>query len=335
MRAQGAIRWEDAFRAVIPQINADGVLTQQFDPALPVQVRFYSYDPRRDYRSCRHNYFEIFYLSAGEAFFHLGERAYPMRAGDLILVNSTHYHKVEMLRRKPRQVVHGVLLYFQPVLFQGIGAAREDVEYLAPFLQQDEGFPYVVPAETRVPARVYEWMQAIAGELPARTARARLTVKTFLKVILVQLLNHYAAYQGADGAFERKHRLIERLEPLFRYLDRNYAEPITLDDAARAAGMSKSHFIHVMKQVTGMSFVAYLNQFRIAKAQALMAATNQSLAEISHSVGFCDQSYFGQVFRKLLRVTPREYRMRLHVDASPDASPTSAVPPREEREVPA
>ena len=75
------IRWEDAFEAVIPQINADGLLVQQFD-VLPVQVRFYSYDPRRDYRRCRHHYFEIFYLSSGETLFNLGERVFPMRTGD-------------------------------------------------------------------------------------------------------------------------------------------------------------------------------------------------------------------------------------------------------------
>ena len=42
--------------------------------------------------------------------------------------------------------------------------------------------------------------------------------------------------------------------------------------------MSKSHFIHFMKQITGISFVSYVNQFRVAKAQALMANTGKSLA---------------------------------------------------------
>jgi hypothetical protein len=68
MPAVASIRWEHAFHAVIPQINADGVLSQTFDPLLPAQVRFYSYDRRRDFRSCRHNYFELFYLSSGDAF---------------------------------------------------------------------------------------------------------------------------------------------------------------------------------------------------------------------------------------------------------------------------
>ena len=311
MRAAKVIRWEDAFEAVIPQINADGLLVQHFDPLLPVQVRFYSYDPRRDYRRCRHHYFEIFYLSSGETLFNLGERIFPMRAGDLILVNSTHFHNVEPAQRSASRVVHGVLLYFEPDVFRGAGSAREDLEYLEPFLRQDEGFPHVVPAETGTPSRVYDLMRSISGEIPAQTARSRLAAKTYLRMILVHLVNHYSAYQGTSSSFERKHRQIERLDPLFRFLDEHYADPITLEDAARVVGMSKSHFIHFMKQVTGMSFVAYLNQFRVSKAQALMASTTKSLAEISHEVGFCDQSYFGHVFRKLLRTTPRDYRLQL------------------------
>jgi AraC-like DNA-binding protein len=172
----------------------------------------------------------------------------------------------------------------------------------------------VVPAETRTPAAIYDLMRSVAAEIPARTARSRLAAKTYLRMILVHLVNHYSTYSGASSSFERKHQRIERLDPLFRYLDEHYSEPVTLDDAARLVGMSKSHFIHFMKQVTGMSFVAYLNQFRVAKAQALMAATTKSLAEISYEVGFCDQSYFGQVFRKLLKITPREYRLQLELD---------------------
>ena len=313
MRVLKTIHWEDAFHVVIPRINADGLLVQAFDPLLPLQVRFYSYDPKLDYRRCRHQYFEIFYLSSGEASFRLGEQTFPMSAGDLITVNSAHYHNLEVQERSKRYVVHGVLLYFLPEMFRGAGTSRDDTDYLEPFLHQDIGFPYVVKAETGVPKEVYQLMSAIAGLLPASTARARLTAKTYLRMILVGLLNHYSAYRGEAAGFERRHRLIERLDPLFRYLDEHYSELVTLDDAACVAGMSKSHFIHFMKQVTGMSFIAYLNQFRVSKAQALMAETDMSLTEIGHAVGFCDQSYFGQVFRKLLKTTPRDYRLQLDI----------------------
>jgi transcriptional regulator GlxA family with amidase domain len=63
------------------------------------------------------------------------------------------------------------------------------------------------------------------------------------------------------------------------------------------------------RQVTGQSFIAYLNQFRIARAEILLTSTTLSLAEISATTGFCDQSYFGLVFRRLMHCTPLQYRL--------------------------
>ncbi len=299
------IQWEDAFSTVIPQINADGLLVQSFDPKLPLQVRFYNYDARRDFRRCRHAYFELFYLNSGQGLFHLGNQSFPVSAGDLILVNNTHFHNLELPSRRAA-AARGMILYFQPEMFRGL--SREDAAYLEPFQQQDPNFPFAIPASSGVPSTVAELMHSIAALLPATSPRARLTAKTYLKLILVHLINYYAAYCGQQPSFDQKHRLIARLDPLFRYLDEHYAEPVSLDDAARLVHLSKSHFIHLMKQVTGMSFVAYLNQFRVSKAQALLAETDRSLTEIAHETGFCDQSYFGQVFRKLVHMTPREYR---------------------------
>jgi len=266
MAGLASIRWEDAFHAVIPKINADGLLSQTFDPLLPVQVRFYSYDRRRDFRSCRHNYFELFYLSCGNAVFRMGDQRLDVRDGDIVLVNGLLYHNVELPKIGRDLALHGVLLYFLPDMFRRAMTARDDIEYLAPFLQQDESFPHVIPAKTGVPEQIYALMREISTELPAHTVRSRVIVKAYLKMILAKLLKHYSAYIGPVHSFTRKHESIERLDPLFHYLDAHYNEPVTLADTARVVGMSKSHLIHFMKQITGMSFVSYLNQFRVAKA---------------------------------------------------------------------
>jgi AraC-like DNA-binding protein len=83
-----------------------------------------------------------------------------------------------------------------------------------------------------------------------------------------------------------------------------------VEDAARICATSSSHFMYFFKRVTGQSFLAYLNHFRVAKAQALLGSTDKSISEISQEIGFCDQSHFGVVFRKLVGMTPLAYRRR-------------------------
>jgi AraC-like DNA-binding protein len=84
--------------------------------------------------------------------------------------------------------------------------------------------------------------------------------------------------------------------------------------------MSKSHFMRFFKQVTGQPFISHLNQFRIAKAQRLLTATDRSIADIGHEVGFCNQSYFGLVFRKVTSLCPREYQTRMSQEAKKTSS---------------
>ena len=74
--------------------------------------------------------------------------------------------------------------------------------------------------------------------------------------------------------------------------------------------MSASHFMFFFRQATGQSFLSFLNHFRIARAQAELISTEQTVCEISQNVGFFDQSHFSLVFRKLVGVAPLAYRRR-------------------------
>jgi AraC-like DNA-binding protein len=72
--------------------------------------------------------------------------------------------------------------------------------------------------------------------------------------------------------------------------------------------MSTSYFMRFFREVTGESFHSYLNRFRVAKAQWLLASSATSISEVSREVGFCDQSHFTMVFRKLCQMTPLAYK---------------------------
>src|SRR5579883_3231606 len=99
--------------------------------------------------------------------------------------------------------------------------------------------------------------------------------------------------------------------------------------------MSESHFMSLFKHVTGLSFVTYLNHFRIEQAQCLLIKTDDSMSTISQEVGFCDQSYFGTVFRKIVGTTPAAYRRRMSENrATHGPTHASAQPSHAAQEAP-
>ena len=306
--------YRDHFDLVEPQINAEGVHIWPFDVPCPVDVLFLTVDDRHRVRMNRHGYFEVLYLCSGSANCHIQDRLLPFNEGDLAIIGSTLYHRIECQSSSP---VTLAALFFEPDLIRCDGAS-DSAEYLTPFLLQDADFPHVIPAETGVPRQVLDLMLRLRSELPASSTRGRLALKTYLKMLLIQLVNHYAPYAGTVETFQRQQHNLERLRPLFRYLGENCGDSIQVREAARTCGMSESHFMSLFKRVTGLSFVTYFNHFRIERAQALLAKTEESMASISQQVGFCDQSYFGTVFRRIVGMTPANYRRRIRNNSLTD-----------------
>lgn len=289
------------------QINAEGVHVWPFEPDLPIDVRFLALE-RRPVRMNRHDYFELIYCHSGDVTFQVQERLVAIREGDLFIIGSTLFHR-HVENRNGR--TEAVVVYFLPELIYRDGMIDEEAtEYLMPFLNQDGSFIHVVPAETGLPLQALHWIEQIHKEMPADSPEGRLAVKTYLRMILMLLRRHYKDVQRIKGAFARRQRDIERLRPLFEFIDQHFAERISLRDASTVVGVSSSHFKRLFRQVTGQPFVTHLNRFRVAKAQGLLALTDKSIAEVSQEVGFCDQSYFGIVFRKFVHMPPLLYRQR-------------------------
>ena len=297
--------YKEQFSLIEPQINADGVHVWPFDLSCPVDVQFWAIDGRQTVRMNRHEYFEVMYLLEGSNYYcHIQDKLLPMKKGDLVIMGSTLYHRMESRSTTPATLA---TLYFDPELIRSDGG-RDSMEYLTPFMCQGPDFPHIISIGTSIPNQVFDLMLRIRSELPSSSPRSRVTVKTYLKMILVLLMNYYAPYTGTVGTFERQQRALDRLVPLFNYIRDNSEDKIQVREAARLCNMSESHFMSFFKQVTGASFMKYLNYYRVERSKALLANTDEPMASICQKVGFCDQSYFGMVFHKLVGVTPAAYR---------------------------
>ena len=92
------------------------------------------------------------------------------------------------------------------------------------------------------------------------------------------------------------------------YIHQNYHHKIYLEDAARAIGISPGHLTRVFRSDTGMSVQDYIQKVRVERAANLLKYSEASLSEISDYVCFYSQGHFGSVFKKYMKMTPRQYR---------------------------
>lgn len=93
-----------------------------------------------------------------------------------------------------------------------------------------------------------------------------------------------------------------------RVMDRYYHTDISLQSVARQINVNPSYLSRVFKQETGMNFVSYLIGVRINKAKLLLENKQYKVYEVAERVGYHNYSYFSRIFRKVVGVSPEEYR---------------------------
>ncbi len=113
------------------------------------------------------------------------------------------------------------------------------------------------------------------------------------------------------------------------FADARYAEPITVDDLAAAAGLSRAHFSRMFSRTFGESPRAYLQTRRLERAAALLRYTDRSVADICTLVGLSSVGSFTTTFylrpglRKAARRLPGQHAARSY--SGPCAELPSAI----------
>ena len=101
------------------------------------------------------------------------------------------------------------------------------------------------------------------------------------------------------------------------HVDRHYAEPLVLGELAAIAGLSKFHFQRLFTATYGLSPAAYQSQRRVERAQDLLRATNLTVTEVCHAVGFSSLGSFSARFRELVGESPSSFQRRYAADGAP------------------
>jgi AraC-like DNA-binding protein len=103
--------------------------------------------------------------------------------------------------------------------------------------------------------------------------------------------------------------------------DARYLEPLTVDDMAAAAGLSRAHFSREFRRAFGESPHAYLLTRRLERAAAMLRTTDRSIADVCFSVGLQSVGSFTSSFGRMFGVSPSAYRARF-----PPAAHMALVP---------
>ena len=259
------------------------------DEELPVQLACNSHTACGEiFASHWHEHLEIHYIRAGRAVFHIDQGVYEVKAGDLIIANRNELHA----GYSTAVPYEALLLVFDPS-----DVSRELGEMplrLQTLIRGDDTLQQMVVDMFGIHAEKGLGYRALC--------RAKVTE------MLVYLCRHYATESLLPKELVQRRRDLERLQPALDYIERNYADRISVAQLADLLCLSPDRLGHLFRDGVGQAPLQYINEIRLRKAMNLLKTEEYTVTEVAQTVGFFDYNHFGRLFRRRYGCTPNQAR---------------------------
>ncbi len=258
-----------------------------------------------------HEMLQINYVLKGNLIHLINGNEIVVKEGDAFIIPPHIPHKISMIENNSFTMVE---LEFN----EDFAAVNElqserfesyvDFTYIEPFLVSENKVRPRLNIPIRSRNRIESVLFEIADEYQRRDEGYLLAIRSLVLYLLVHLGRLYSKEIdefGDKNLFKLHHRNISRA---LSFIDDNYMRRLTVDEVARHANLSKSHFCYVCRSLTGKTFSQYLTEKRIEKVCSRLVSKNDLVSSVATECGFRSVAHFNRVFRKSLNMSPKEYR---------------------------
>lgn len=297
---------ENKFNQYYPNIQDDNSEVVRYDnDSLPVKTfRSSWYSRPRAYINHWHTDLEFAYCSKGYIYYSVNGEEIKLSEGEMIFVNSTQMH---FCYQKDTVESEFACLVAHPGLFDWRVAKKYLDTVISPHVP-----PYLILnsdniREKQIIDQVVNIVRANAKDENGEKAFGHeLEIKALMyKLLMLLALRVQNMDNPLSSASKKK---LETMRRMTGFVQKNYAEKISLDDIAEAGIVCRSQACELFKRYMNKTPIEYLNDYRISRSTDLISHTDMSITEISLACGFESSSYFTELFHRRMNMTPRDYR---------------------------
>ena len=115
-------------------------------------------------------------------------------------------------------------------------------------------------------------------------------------------------YSKIELLLKDTEKLPYTIQTAVNYINEYYSKELTLNEIANVVNLNPAYFSSLFNNVVNVTFSNYLMCLRIYKAKILLKETNDKIYQIAEEVGYKNSYYFNRIFKKIVGITPLEYR---------------------------
>lgn len=251
-----------------------------------------------------HSQLEISAIVSGTGIYNCSGIDYDFSPGDVFFHCGNDNHTVTRIGTDQR--LSFIVIQFEPRLIWNLGEEWFDTNYLHIFMEHSKVKRFI-PHQTETAERICALLNESYHECKQRSPSYELLVKAKLLMILSYLTRYYYD-EISRFSYRVNAQHIRHIEDSMDYILAHLEEKLTLDELAKEAQMSRSHYSAVFKTLNGISVWTYITHQRIRKAKSLLMSTAESVTEISQKCGFNTLANFNRAFRQYTGKAPGAYR---------------------------
>ena len=249
------------------------------------------------YRVHHHPELELGYICRGEGDYRLEQERYTAEAGCMFLIRANEQHCVPTIYTP---TLDSFNIYITSYYLWNVCS-----EYICPQrLKLLVGKKGSVPHKYSDMSRIFNRMIELAPYEDKRFELKRLMLE-----LICGVSDSFDAETAQADTDERGVILhMDEIQNAIAYINENLTEPLTLDQIARQANLSRSHLSTLFRQATGVTPYEYLILQRIEKSVELLRDSKLTILGIAQECGFRNLANFNKTFKKVTGMTPSDYR---------------------------
>lgn len=272
----------------------------------PVKAFYYeSNDAQALFPAHWHEHIEIIYIVSGNITIECDGQVVQGKKSDIIIINPNELHSCPSVNDELK--IYCII--FDTSILNSRYFDKSESQYIQPILNNSILFENLIHNEPIL----FKNVMCIYNEMQNHEIGYELAIKSCILDIIVLLLRNYGLRVISSWEKMMKTRNNGRIDEVIKYIDRNYAEDITLEQLASLIYVSKGYLCKLFKKLLGKNVIDYVNYVRIKAAEELLEDSSLTISNIAVKVGYNDINYFCRVFKRNTGVSPTEMRNKKNI----------------------